>query len=100
MTGALLLPILLVAGLAQPAAGPFASPKPFSRLFKKANSPTEAARVALQQKVAEAANPPRVVCGMRVYRANPDVDRSSVRRVPGQTSGMAIRRIPPRVCAD
>lgn len=100
MTSSLLVPLFLIGGLAQtPAVGRSASPKPFARLFQRPDADLEITRRALQHRMAEI-EPPRVVCGMRVYRADPQVDPRFVKTVPADTSRMAIRRIPPPACAD
>jgi hypothetical protein len=42
----------------------------------------------------------KVVCGMVVIRADPEVDPKFVVRAPVDTSAYKIRRIQPQVCAD
>jgi hypothetical protein len=81
---------------AAPQATPPTVPgeKPFGKLFEPAEE--RAARQALaSQKPA-----PKVVCGMVVIQADPNVDPRFIIRAPADTTAYKIRRIPPTACAD
>ena len=74
--------------------------KAFSRLFTlpapRQNPNADPTIVEVpQQKPA-----PKVVCGMVVIQADPNVDPRFVIRGPADTTAYKIRRIPPPACAD
>ena len=83
---------------------------PFRNLFAKAAE--EARRReqrAANERVEEApavAHPgiagdrPKVVCGLVVMQANPDVDARMIRRPAESTTTMHIRKIAPPACAE
>ena len=71
--------------------------KPFAKLFEQAQE--RAARQALQALPSQKPEP-RIVCGMVVIQADPNIDPKFVVRAPADTSAHKIRRIPPTACAD
>jgi hypothetical protein len=72
--------------------------KPFRKLFEQTQD-ERAARQALQALTSQKPEQ-RIVCGMVVIQANPNIDPKFVVRAPPDTSAHKIRRIPPTACAD
>ena len=123
---AMLLAATLMAVVAQtPAAQPPAQPSsqpgvtslpapegsaaPFKKLFLPETALREAqmqaarshARAALEARTGQAAVAPKVVCGMVVIQADPNVDPRMIRRPPPDAATAAhIKRIAPTACAE
>ena len=68
--------------------------KAFGQLFEMKQEP--GARQALPNQKPET----KIVCGMVVIQADPNIDPKFVIRAPVDSSTMKIRRIPPLTCAE
>ena len=74
--------------------------KAFSRLFTLPAPPQNLDGGPLIVEVPEQKPATKIVCGMVVIQADPEVDPKFVIRAPAETSRFKIRRIPPAACAD
>ena len=74
--------------------------KAFSRLFTVPALPQNPDGRPIIVELPEQKPAPKIVCGMVVIRADPNVDPRFVIRAPANTSGFKIRRIEPPACAD
>jgi hypothetical protein len=86
-------------------SGPTLQPStPFQRLFVPTPGDArgqERMRAALEQlRLRPEADKPKIVCGMVVLRADPQVDPQMVKRPTESTTTMHIRKIPPSACAE
>jgi hypothetical protein len=86
-----------MAGSRQPSA-------PFQKLFAV---PAGEARAQERVRAAHARHrlpaersAPKVVCGMVVFPADPQVDAKMIRRPPESATTMHIKKIPPTACAE
>jgi hypothetical protein len=77
---------------------------PFQKLFAVPAGEVrrqERIRAALeQQRLAAERDAPKVVCGMVVFPANPQVDAKMVRRPPESATTMHIKKISPAACVE
>jgi hypothetical protein len=93
-------PITLTAeGLPATAVGTDA----YKKLFTVSEDAMQKARTqaAAELQRHAARTQPRVVCGMTVIQADPEVDPKIVHRpAPSPTTTFHIKRIPPPACAD
>ena len=122
MTSVLIAVPMLVAALAQsadrskesqvpapslegsPSVHPSAEPttpgdKAFRGLFTRP-APTQSLERHAWQAVQDQKPSAKIVCGMVVIQADPDVDPRFVVRTPADSTDLKIRRIPPPACAD
>jgi hypothetical protein len=90
----------IVSGVAdslQPSA-------PFEKLFRAAAEDArkqEQRRPAHEQdRLAAERSAPKVVCGMVVFPADPQVDAKMIRRPAESATTMHIKKIPPAACAE
>jgi hypothetical protein len=77
---------------------------PFEKLFRAAAKDArkqEQRRAAHEQNgLAAERSAPKVVCGMVVFPADPQVDAKMIRRPPESATTMHIKKIPPAACAE
>jgi hypothetical protein len=73
--------------------------KAFNRLFTVPALPQNPDRHSIVP-VPDQKPAPKVVCGMVVIQADPNVDPRFIIRAPADTTAYKIRRIPPTACAD
>jgi hypothetical protein len=73
--------------------------KAFGKLFEQQQQQQQQQRAA-REALAKETPARRVVCGLVVIQADPNVDPKFVHRAPEDTSGLKIRVIPPASCAD
>ena len=75
-------------------------PVPPERTRPDSQLATAAAAALLQSHRAASVNPtPEIVCGMKLWRVDPDVDPAIHRQLPDEAFHASIRRIPPdRTC--
>ena len=77
---------------------------PFQKLFAAPADHARAqerARAALEQhRLAAERSAPKVVCGMVVFPADPQVDAKMIRRPLESATTMHIKKIPPAACAE
>ena len=78
----------------QPPSPTVPGEKAFGKLFEQAQER------AARQAVANQKPATRIVCGMVVIQADPNIDPKFVIRAPVDSSTMKIRRIPPATCAE
>jgi hypothetical protein len=83
----------------QPPAATVPGDKAFDKLFEQQQQRQQQQRAA-REALAKETPARRVVCGMVVIQADPNVDPKFVHRAPEDTSGLKIRVIPPASCAD
>ena len=74
--------------------------KAFHRIFTLPAPPQNPQREPIVVAVPEQKPASRIVCGMVVIQADPEVDPRFVIRGPEDTSAFKIRRIAPTTCAD
>ena len=75
----------------------------FKKLFTVSEDEIQKAQLhaaaALERQAFNAQ--PRVVCGMKVIQADPEIDPKMIHRpAPSSTPTFHIRRMPPTTCAD
>ena len=91
-------------GRAQPApfipAPSAPGDKPSSRLFTVPAPQPNPNRDPLVVEVPDRKPAQKIVCGMVVIQADPNIDPRFVMRAPADTSAHMIRRIPPQTCND
>jgi hypothetical protein len=68
--------------------------KAFGRLFEQKQQPDPRHSLPNQKPAT------KIVCGMVVIQADPNIDPKFVIRAPDDSSTMKIRRIPPATCAE
>ena len=77
---------------------------PFQKLFAAPAVQARAherVRAALEQhRLAAERSAPKVVCGMVVFPADPQVDARMIRRPAESATTMHIKKIPPAACAE